>query len=132
MEELLELLMAPRREDTKSKGVFLTTITFGDEKILFSPNQSEVLSVLNSNVVEGMLWCVTQTPRLLHIRNLAHYFDGKLTGLHPVSIIKQVSTTSNGKKESVLGSTPRALKREPLARGTAPSKTDAVDSLLAP
>jgi dynein heavy chain, axonemal len=39
-------------------------------------------------VVEGMLWCVTQTPRLLHIRNLVHYFDGKLTGLHPTSIIK--------------------------------------------
>ena len=78
----------PNPNPNPNAGVFLTTISFGEDEIHFSPNQADVLSVLNANVVEGMLWCVTQTPRLLHIRNLAHYFDGKLTGLHPTSIIK--------------------------------------------
>lgn len=87
MEELLDLVQSPRR-DSKSKGVFLATISFSDTSIVFSPTESEVLHVLNSNVIEGMIQLVQAMPRLLYIRTLSNYFEGKMTGLNPVQIVR--------------------------------------------
>eukprot|EP00242_Pyramimonas_sp_CCMP2087_P005349 CAMPEP_0198205188 /NCGR_PEP_ID=MMETSP1445-20131203/8681_1 /TAXON_ID=36898 /ORGANISM="Pyramimonas sp., Strain CCMP2087" /LENGTH=1441 /DNA_ID=CAMNT_0043877371 /DNA_START=94 /DNA_END=4415 /DNA_ORIENTATION=+ len=90
VEELLDLVEAPRRlTDTKlQKGVFLTTIAFNDQNMTFAPNEGDVLNVLNSNVIEGMIATMQQVPRLLLMRSFTHYFDGRMNGLNPVHIIR--------------------------------------------
>ena len=69
------------------KGVFSTTIAFAPGAIMFSPDESAVLGELHS-VVEGVINVAQQAPRLLFMRAFAQYFEGKPSGLNPVSIIR--------------------------------------------
>ena len=89
-EQLLDVLEASRQKatDKVSKGVFLTTISFTDGGIDFSPDAPDVREVLSSNVIEGMIATVQAVPRLLYMRSFSHYFNGKFQGMNPVSIIR--------------------------------------------
>jgi len=59
--DLLALLANPN----KSKGVFLLTVNFVHELTTFTPNESDVLKTVNSNVVEGILQSMVGLP-LVH------------------------------------------------------------------
>lgn len=70
------------------QGVFLTTLSFAEEGMAFMPDRNAVLDVLNSNSVEGSITLTQAAPRLLFMRGFSHFFEGKPSGLNPVSIVK--------------------------------------------
>jgi dynein heavy chain len=89
-EELLSLLEFPRTgSDKTSKGVFLTTVSFSETSLEFTPNEGEVLQVVDGNVLEGVISVVQAAPRLLFMRSFGQHFEEKLTGLNPVSIVRE-------------------------------------------
>ncbi|KAK9828903.1 hypothetical protein WJX72_002692 [[Myrmecia] bisecta] len=89
VDELLATLEAPRlAADKLSKGVFLTTISFTEDGMAFTPDEFAVLDVLNTNAIEGTVAVAQGAPRLLFMRSFSHYFDGKPSGLNPINIIR--------------------------------------------
>ena len=74
------------------QGVFLTTVSFADEGMAFTPDRNAVLDVLNNNSIEGSITLTQAAPRLLFMRGFSHFFEGKPSGLNPVSIVKYVHT----------------------------------------
>lgn len=70
------------------QGVFLTTVSFAEEGMNFSPDRNAVLDVVNNNSIEGSITLTQAAPRLLFMRGFSHFFEGKPSGLNPVSIIK--------------------------------------------
>ena len=70
------------------QGVFLTTVSFAEEGMAFTPDRNAVLDVLNSNSIEGSITLTQAAPRLLFMRGFSHFFEGKPSGLNPVSIVK--------------------------------------------
>ncbi len=70
------------------QGVFLTTVSFAEEGMAFTPDRNAVLDVLNSNSIEGSITLTQAAPRLLFMRGFSHFFEGKPSGLNPVNIIK--------------------------------------------
>lgn len=73
---------------TNLQGVFLTTVSFAEEGMAFSPDKYSVQDVLNNNSIEGSISLIQAVPRLLFMRGFSHFFDGKPSGLNPVNIIK--------------------------------------------
>eukprot|EP00976_Prorocentrum_cordatum_P039755 808073-Prorocentrum_minimum.AAC.1 len=86
VEELLELVEAPRlNTDTKlQKGVFLTTVAFSDTSMSFTPNENNVLEVLNNNVIEGMIATMQQVRSLALIRPPGDGLPG--AGIRPLRL----------------------------------------------
>ena len=70
------------------QGVFLTTVSFAEEGMAFTPDRNAVLDVLNNNSIEGSITLTQAAPRLLFMRGFSHFFEGKPSGLNPVNIIK--------------------------------------------
>ena len=70
------------------QGVFLTTLSFAEEGMTFTPDRNAVLDVLNNNSIEGSITLTQAAPRLLFMRGFSHFFEGKPSGLNPVSIVK--------------------------------------------
>lgn len=70
------------------QGVFLTTLSFAEEGMAFTPDRNAVLDVLNNNSIEGSITLTQAAPRLLFMRGFSHFFEGKPSGLNPVSIVK--------------------------------------------
>eukprot|EP00899_Mesostigma_viride_P020786 jgi/Mesvir1/28709/Mv19680-RA.1 len=88
-EELLAILESPRLEKDKvSKGLLLTTVMLDDEGLVFTPTETDILQVFNNNLIEGMIGVVQAVPRLLYMRSFGHYFEGRVSGLNPVNIIR--------------------------------------------
>ena len=87
-----ESLVRKARKHTVSllcmQGVFLTTVSFAEEGMAFTPDRNAVLDVLNSNSIEGSITLTQAAPRLLFMRGFSHFFEGKPSGLNPVNIIK--------------------------------------------
>lgn len=54
----------------------------------FTPDRNAVLDVLNNNSIEGSITLTQAAPRLLFMRGFSHFFEGKPSGLNPVSIVK--------------------------------------------
>lgn len=70
------------------QGVFLTTASFAEDGMAFTPDRNAVLDVLNNNSIEGSITLTQAAPRLLYMRGFSHFFEGKPSGLNPVSIVK--------------------------------------------
>jgi len=89
--DLLSLLQASHSGTDKShKGVFLTTVSFAEEGTSFSPTEGQVLDVINTSVMEGLMTTMNAVPRLLYMRSFGNFFEGtKMVGLNPVGIIQE-------------------------------------------
>lgn len=93
-EETLQLLEAPRAaaETTSAaaaKGAFATALMFGDGGTTeFAPTEEDFQALLSQVVLEGALTCIQGVPRLLLMRAFSQFFDGKVTGLNPSTIIR--------------------------------------------
>lgn len=72
----------------KAKGVFLSTISWSPETILFSPNESQIMEEIINNTVEGVIGLANVAPRLLFMRLFSQYFDGRPTGLNVNNIVR--------------------------------------------
>jgi hypothetical protein len=67
--------------------VFLTTISLQPGIIKFTPDAPVVLNEIGV-VLDGVVNIAQQAPRLLFMRAFAQYFEGKPSGLNPLSIIR--------------------------------------------
>jgi hypothetical protein len=68
----------------------MTTLSFTNSGLAFTPDEYAVLDVINMNVLEGAVNLAGAAPRLLHLRAFAHHFESKPTGLNPVTVIRSV------------------------------------------
>lgn len=66
----------------------MTTVSFVEGGMAFSPDEYAILDVLNTNVIEGTITVSQAVPRLLFMRAFSHYFEGKPSGLNPMNIIR--------------------------------------------
>jgi|AntAceMinimDraft_1070359.scaffolds.fasta_scaffold67798_1 hypothetical protein len=96
--DLLALLASPN----KIKGVFLTTVSFAQDRTIFTPDEAEVLKTVNLTVVEGILTSMASMPRLIFLRAFAPLFEAgagppgsinagatglKIEGLSPMAVL---------------------------------------------
>ncbi|KAL2622255.1 hypothetical protein R1flu_002460 [Riccia fluitans] len=86
--DLLSVLDFCRSGTEKSpKGVFLTTVSFGESAITFMPDDADILQVVN-NAMDGVVQVVQSAPRILHMRTFLPFLEAKYVGMNPHSIIK--------------------------------------------
>ncbi|KAL3689708.1 hypothetical protein R1sor_016017 [Riccia sorocarpa] len=86
--DLLSVLDFCRSGSDKSpKGVFLTTVSFGESAITFTPDEADILEAVN-NAMDGVVQVVQSAPRILHMRVFLPFLEAKYLGTNPHSIIK--------------------------------------------
>lgn len=88
VDDTFAMLTSWKQQGDKAKGVFLTTISWSPETILFSPNEGQIMEEIINNTVEGVISLASAAPRLLFMRLFSQYFDGRPSGLNVNNIVR--------------------------------------------